>query len=79
MNLDDARTGKETGYKSQSCVTPIFCNKYRFFILILGCLCLTSVFSNMITLNFTIICMSPQKVVQKLNNLNLTVNFFNRK
>lgn len=35
----------------------IFCNKFRYFILVLGTLCLTSIFSNMVTLNFTIICM----------------------
>uniref|UniRef100_A0A915EQI0 Major facilitator superfamily (MFS) profile domain-containing protein n=1 Tax=Ditylenchus dipsaci TaxID=166011 RepID=A0A915EQI0_9BILA len=38
----------------------IFCNKFRYFILILGTLCMTSIFSNMITLNFTIICMDSQ-------------------
>ena len=52
--------------KTQNFATPLFFNKYRYFILILGCLCLTSIFSNMITLNFTIICMSPQKVITTL-------------
>lgn len=37
-----------------------FFDRYRFFLLILCTLCLSSVFSNMITLNFTIICMTPQ-------------------
>ncbi|KAI1717432.1 major facilitator superfamily domain-containing protein [Ditylenchus destructor] len=46
----------------------IFRNKFRFFILILGCFCLTSVFSNMITLNFTIICMDPAKAENLKNN-----------
>ncbi|KAI1717195.1 major facilitator superfamily domain-containing protein [Ditylenchus destructor] len=39
-----------------------FGNRYRYFILILGWLCLTSISSNMIALNFTLICMSPPAV-----------------
>uniref|UniRef100_A0A914Q032 Major facilitator superfamily (MFS) profile domain-containing protein n=1 Tax=Panagrolaimus davidi TaxID=227884 RepID=A0A914Q032_9BILA len=35
----------------------VFAHRFRYFILILGCLCLTSVCSNMIALNFTLICM----------------------
>ncbi|KAI6175986.1 Major facilitator superfamily transporter [Aphelenchoides bicaudatus] len=36
-----------------------FGDKYRYFILLLGWVCLASVSSNMIALNFTLICMSP--------------------
>ena len=36
-----------------------FSNRYRYFILFLVCLCLTSISSNKIALNFTIICMAP--------------------
>jgi len=34
-----------------------FSHRYRYLILLLGCLCLTSICSNMITFNFTLICM----------------------
>lgn len=37
----------------------VFSHRYRHLILILTCLCLTSISSNMIALNFTIICMAP--------------------
>lgn len=43
----------------------VFCNKFRFFILLLGTFCMSAIFSNMITLNFTIICMGSQ--AKKLN------------
>ncbi|CAD5212230.1 unnamed protein product [Bursaphelenchus xylophilus] len=36
-------------------------NNFRWFILFLATACLTSVFSNMVTINFTIICMDPGK------------------
>lgn len=35
----------------------LFRDRFRFFIVILGTLCLTSIFSNTLTLNFTLICM----------------------
>lgn len=34
-------------------------HRFRHLILILTCLCLTSISSNMLALNFTIICMAP--------------------
>lgn len=37
-----------------------FGDRYRYFILILGWFCLTSISANMIALNFTLICMVPQ-------------------
>lgn len=37
--------------------SKIFAHRFRYLILILGCLCLTSICSNMISLNFTFICM----------------------
>lgn len=38
--------------------TPnIFSHRFRYFILILGCSCLTSICSNLTALNFTFICM----------------------
>lgn len=43
------------------------CHRFRYVILLLGFLCLTSVQSNMVALNFSLICMSP------LNNF--TVGF----
>uniref|UniRef100_A0A915DTS0 Uncharacterized protein n=1 Tax=Ditylenchus dipsaci TaxID=166011 RepID=A0A915DTS0_9BILA len=33
---------------------------FRYFVLMLGTLCMTSTTSNMISLNFTFICMAPQ-------------------
>lgn len=51
-----------------------FCDHFRFFILILTCLCLTSIFSNMITLNFTIICMNPSLKESATILENITVN-----
>jgi len=42
-----------------TCVSGPLAHKFRYFILILGCACLTSISSNMITLNFTLICMYP--------------------
>uniref|UniRef100_A0A915DAD6 Major facilitator superfamily (MFS) profile domain-containing protein n=1 Tax=Ditylenchus dipsaci TaxID=166011 RepID=A0A915DAD6_9BILA len=50
-----------------------FGNRYRYFILGLGWLCLTSISSNMIALNFTLICMSPPVVVSN-NGLAATNN-----
>lgn len=38
----------------------LFFNHFRYFLLILTVLCLTSIFSNMLTLTFTIICMNPE-------------------
>uniref|UniRef100_A0A7E4V879 MFS domain-containing protein n=1 Tax=Panagrellus redivivus TaxID=6233 RepID=A0A7E4V879_PANRE len=35
----------------------IWSHRFRYFILFLGCFCLTSICSNMIALNFTFICM----------------------
>uniref|UniRef100_A0A915E7Z6 Major facilitator superfamily (MFS) profile domain-containing protein n=1 Tax=Ditylenchus dipsaci TaxID=166011 RepID=A0A915E7Z6_9BILA len=57
--------------KSKTSCSGIFRNKFRFFILILGTLCLTSVFANMLTLNFTIICMDPMAAKEH----NLTTNY----
>jgi ACS family sodium-dependent inorganic phosphate cotransporter-like MFS transporter 5 len=37
-----------------------FSHRFRYLILILGCLCLTSICSNMITFNFTLICMHKE-------------------
>ncbi len=42
--------------------TVLFRHRYRYFVLILGWLCLASISSNMIALNFTLICMSPPSV-----------------
>lgn len=36
-------------------------NKFRFLILVMGTLCLSIVFSNVISVNFTINCMDPVK------------------
>uniref|UniRef100_A0A183BUK4 MFS domain-containing protein n=1 Tax=Globodera pallida TaxID=36090 RepID=A0A183BUK4_GLOPA len=37
--------------------SSIFCGRFRYFILFLSWLCLTSISSNMLALNFTLICM----------------------
>uniref|UniRef100_A0A7E4VHD4 MFS domain-containing protein n=1 Tax=Panagrellus redivivus TaxID=6233 RepID=A0A7E4VHD4_PANRE len=42
-----------------SCCWGPFRNQYRYAILILGVACLTSTYSNVITINFTFICMTP--------------------
>lgn len=54
----------------------VFRNKFRYFILILGTLCLTSVFSNMLTLNFTIICMDPLEALT--HNITVSVSPFSK-
>lgn len=51
--------------KSSCAMAALFCNRFRFFVLILGTLCLTSVFSNMLTLNFTLICFDPNRVAER--------------
>uniref|UniRef100_A0A914YNA5 Major facilitator superfamily (MFS) profile domain-containing protein n=1 Tax=Panagrolaimus superbus TaxID=310955 RepID=A0A914YNA5_9BILA len=41
----------------------LFSHRYRYLVLILGCLCLTSICSNMITFNFTLICMQKESPI----------------
>ena len=50
-----------------------FRDRYRYFILILASLCLTSVSSNIYTLNFTVVCMTPKNGSTSSNGP--TVNF----
>ncbi|KAI1732577.1 major facilitator superfamily domain-containing protein [Ditylenchus destructor] len=50
----------------------VFCNKFRFFILLLATFCMSAIFSNMITLNFTIICMGSQAKMLNLDVENIT-------
>ncbi|KAI6187313.1 Major facilitator superfamily transporter [Aphelenchoides besseyi] len=40
---------------------PLFHDRYRYFILLISLLCLTSISSNMLTFNFAIICMATPK------------------
>lgn len=46
----------------------VFSHRFRYLILVLGFLCLTSVASNVIVINFTFICMNDP------NDLVLTTN-----
>lgn len=41
---------------------PFFSGRFRFVLLILTTLCLTSIFSNVLTFNFTVICMDRESV-----------------
>lgn len=59
-----------------------FSNRYRYFVLVLGWLCLTSISSNMIALNFTLICMtsSADSNIQSdlsINDINNTLIYTN--
>lgn len=45
--------------KTKNVEKNIFYNRYRYFILILCLFCLGAIFSNMTTINFTLICMDP--------------------
>ena len=56
----DAETTVPTGNrriktKHPTCVSGPLAHRFRYFILILGCACLTSISSNMITLNVRVL------------------------
>ncbi|KAK0426664.1 hypothetical protein QR680_009832 [Steinernema hermaphroditum] len=46
-----------------------FANRTRYVILILATLCLSIILSNTLTLNFTIICMSPNRTAENVTEL----------
>ncbi|KAI6175803.1 Transporter, major facilitator family protein [Aphelenchoides bicaudatus] len=57
---------------------PLFTDRYRYFILVLSLLCLTSISSNMVTFNIAILCMSPHKnVTTELNEQHVTYDYSN--
>lgn len=62
--VDHSHNGETVPYKRDfdGVASCTFGNRYRYFVLLLGWICLTSVSSNMIALNFTLICMSPPVV-----------------
>ena len=65
--------------KPNSQVQPVFAHRFRYFILFLGCLCLTSISSNMIVFNFTLICFhkpSDSESILKLHGLNNSIDGF---
>ncbi|KAI6236164.1 Major facilitator superfamily transporter [Aphelenchoides besseyi] len=55
----------------------VFFDNYRYFILFLGWICLTTISSNMIALNFTLICMVPSADNSTVADNYTTFNYTN--
>ena len=69
---DPPQKTKSAGFSKTSKTPKVFAHRFRYLVLFLGCLCLTSICSNMISLNFTFICMVrevPEDAVSPSGNL----------